>query len=159
MGGIIEGVGQAGIGIWKANDDAASANKEWADTDRKLQYDMRVAQQKGSIDSGKTRMLGSQLIAKQKLAYSNSGVDASTGTPASVMADTRLMSELDAETQKNDTAREVWGLRLERTRAKENLKTKLSNIDREATGAVLSGASKAIGGAGGGMGGMGGGGG
>lgn len=156
MGGIIQGVTTAGIGIWKAKEDNDAAHSEWADTDRKLSYDARQATLAGQAQAQRVRERGSQLIAKQKTAYTSSGIDASSGTALSVMSDTRLMSELDAQTVENDAARKVWGYRLERDRAKKNLTSKLASIDREAAASILNGFGQALGGASGLGGGMGG---
>ena len=54
-------------------------------------------------------MAGTQLAARQHLAYANSGVDATVGTPAQVQSQTAAMSELDALTVENNALREAWG--------------------------------------------------
>lgn len=63
----------------------------------------------GAREAGRVRQQGGQLIEEQKVAYAASGVDPTQGTPASVMADTRLMSELDAQTLSNNAFREALG--------------------------------------------------
>jgi hypothetical protein len=69
------------------------------------------ALQRGAIEAGKARIAGSRLEAKQRVAYTASGVDASVGTPANVIADTAALGELDAQTVENNAAREAWGYR------------------------------------------------
>lgn len=66
---------------------------------------------RGNQEAGRARIQASQLIAKQQVAYANSGVDPTVGTPTNVMADTRMMSELDAKTIENNAAREAYGFR------------------------------------------------
>jgi len=63
----------------------------------------------GALLAGLKRMQGSKLVAKQRLAYGASGVDAGVGTPAGVMAETSAIAELDAQTLQNNAVREAWG--------------------------------------------------
>lgn len=69
------------------------------------------AVRRGNIESGQTKIAGGKLVGEQKVAYANSGVDATVGTPASVIADTRAISDIDAKTAQNNAAREAWGFR------------------------------------------------
>jgi hypothetical protein len=64
---------------------------------------------RGSLAAGVARMKGSQLAAEQQVGYATSGIDVGVGTPAQTIAQTRMMSELDAQTLKNNAAREAWG--------------------------------------------------
>lgn len=64
---------------------------------------------RGNRDAGTQRMKGSQIIGAQKVGFAAGGVDVSTGSAAQTMADTRMMSELDAQTIENNAAREAWG--------------------------------------------------
>lgn len=67
------------------------------------------ALRRGSIAAGFQRMQGSALVAKQRVAYSNSGVDATVGTPADVAAGSLAFNEFDALTLENNAAREALG--------------------------------------------------
>ena len=64
---------------------------------------------RGAIAAGQARMRGTLLGAKQRVAYAASGVDASTGTAAGVVASTGIYSELDARTLSNNALRESLG--------------------------------------------------
>lgn len=64
---------------------------------------------RGALDAGAARMAGSEAAAQQRVAFTNSGVDASVGTAANVQAGTKARAELDALTQENNAAREAWG--------------------------------------------------
>lgn len=119
MGGIISGAGSMFTGLATMTTELADAESEYNAADRSLGQNIRVTQRKSALEAGKLRSQGSQLIARQKVAYANSGVDATVGTPASVMADTRLMSELDAQTAENNAANEVWGFKTQRLAAKD----------------------------------------
>lgn len=69
------------------------------------------ALQRGAQTAGRLRTQTSQLIAKQRVAYANSGVELTSGTALDVSASTRMIGELDAKTAENNAAREAWGLK------------------------------------------------
>lgn len=66
---------------------------------------------RGSLLAGRTRMKGSQIVGQQQLAYANSGVDSTVGTPAQVASSTAALTELEAMTAENNAARSAWGHR------------------------------------------------
>jgi hypothetical protein len=86
-----------------------------AKTARENAYLARLAasdvERRAGQDAGRARTAGTQVIAEQRAAFGASGVDGSSGSPLALMADSRLMSELDALTIRNNAAREAWGLR------------------------------------------------
>lgn len=63
----------------------------------------------GEQEAGVARMRGAEMVARQQLAYSASGFDASTGTPSDVAAGTMLWTELDARIAKNNAIRRSLG--------------------------------------------------
>lgn len=68
---------------------------------------------RGRLEAGQVRTEASRLISRQRVALAAAGVDPGVGTALDVMADTRLMSELDALTVTNNAAREAWGYEME----------------------------------------------
>lgn len=88
---------------------------------------------RGQREAGQSRMQGSQIIGEQQVAAAASGVEASSGTPAALAAQTRAFAALDAETARVNAAREAWGLR---TNAKQ--------LRSEASAARARGTSAAI---------------
>lgn len=66
---------------------------------------------RGNVDASKARSEGTVTADAQFSAYANSGVDPTVGTAAAVQASTRAQAELDAQTLKNNAAREAWGFR------------------------------------------------
>ncbi len=68
---------------------------------------------RGRQAAGLTRMQTSQLVAKQRAAYSAGGVDASVGTAADVQTGTRALGELEAQRVQNNAMREAWGHKTE----------------------------------------------
>lgn len=71
------------------------------------------ALQRGAQQEQRLRMATERQIGQQRVAAAVSGVEGAVGTPADIMADTRLISELDAETIRNNAARAAWGYRVE----------------------------------------------
>lgn len=95
-----------------ANMQEATSQRVEAETNRDL-ADRAAADavDRGNQLSGRTRVQVSQLVAKQRVAYANSGVDPNVGTAANVQADTAAAGELDAITRENNAAREAWGFK------------------------------------------------
>ncbi len=149
MGGLIQGMATAGMGIWQAHEDANAAHEEYAATSRMLTYQERRATLKGKQEAGELRSQGSAVADAQFNAYAAAGIDPTSGTAAAVQADTAAQAELDAQTRENNAALEVWGYRTQKDQAAKNLQTRLKTIDRQAIGSVLTGAGQMIGGAGG----------
>lgn len=102
LGNIIGGAGQKSQADAQAAADEANA--------RLLRQRALEVQQEGQRQSGRARMAGSQAISGQKVAFAANGVDSTSGTPLALMADSRMMSELDAITLRNNAAREARGL-------------------------------------------------
>lgn len=139
IGGMIQGIANGFLAVGKGYSESTAAEQQsWLDQ-ATAGYNARQAQLKGNAETARLRMLGAQTVAKQKVAYANSGVDPTTGTAAAVQSDTAAMNELDVQTAKNNAAREAWGFKLQREQSKKNLETKLGNIKREMTGSMVTG--------------------
>lgn len=69
------------------------------------------ALRRGTFLGGTVRMQGSRTLAQQRVGYEVSGVDSGVGTPLQVADSSRMMSELDASTVRNNAAREALGHR------------------------------------------------
>jgi hypothetical protein len=150
MGGILSGAYKLGTGIsgvfggspQRAAIDETYASKMYAADVGELE-----AKQIGASDAAKARTAGTQLIAQQGTAYTASGVDPTQGTPLSVMADTRLMSELDARTLENNAARKVRGFKEQRRQADAEHHMRISEDQQNQIGNMLSGIGDIAGGA------------
>lgn len=109
---------------------------------------------RGSIEGGKRRMAGSAVLAKQRVAYANSGVDATVGTPADVAGGTDAINEFDALTIENNAAREAFGHQVTASKYKRRAKQLESQnaSDQAANALTMLGtlASAAVGSSGGG---------
>lgn len=79
---------------------------------------------RGGMIAGRQRMAGSALVARQRMAFANSGVDATVGTPVGAAAGSLAFNEFDALTIENNAARESLG----HTRTAQNIETKRSQL-------------------------------
>jgi hypothetical protein len=68
-----------------------------------------LALQRGAIAAGVERMKESQAEGSARAAMGGSGIDLQSGSSLDVLADSRMMNELDAQTVANNAAREAWG--------------------------------------------------
>jgi hypothetical protein len=145
MGGMVTGIYQMSTASRNAGEAHEANDYDLFSAQRAASVGQLEAQQKGSFEAGKLRMLGSQMIAKQHTAYANSGVDPTTGTAASVMADTRLMSEADARMAENNAAREVRGFKFQSEAAKLKWGMKNKEIDQAKEASMIGGAASTVG--------------
>jgi hypothetical protein len=144
VGGALGGLVQIGMTQWAASEKAQAATADQAEEEAGLNFDAAQAQRQGSLEAARMRALGTQMIARQKTAYAASGVDTTSGTPLAVMADTRLMSDLDAARAENDAAVEAWGYRLQKEKSRRNLQRTYDSLNREVIGGILSGTASLI---------------
>jgi len=110
IGAGLQAVGSlVGLGQGLSEDEQAArdalAQKDLAETKA------ADALQRGFDAASRQRQEATQLIARQRVAYTNSGVDAQVGTAASVQENTRAVGEADAQTIENNAVREAWGLK------------------------------------------------
>lgn len=147
MGSMISGIGNMYSGMKGAIDEQQAAQVEWNTNDALAQYQARGARIRGRQEEGKVRVAGAQLSAEQRMAYANSGVDENVGTAANTQANTTALNELDAQTVKNNAAREAWGFKVQQEQAHQTYKAKVAAAQNKAIGSVLTGAGQLLGGA------------
>lgn len=153
MGSIIGGMTQiftalpAAAAAQQANNDQYNRERVQADTA------ISQAQEQGAYASGRARIQGGQLAAKQRTAYADSGVDATTGTAAQVQSNTAALSELDAQQASINSAKQVWGYKMSRQQDFQDFSNRQATNNNNEEGAILGGFSKYIGGIAGSMGG------
>lgn len=100
------------------------------------------ALQAGESAAAKTEMKGTQTIGAQTAGFASSGVDASSGSAMAAMADSRMMSSLDAATQRNNAAREAWGYQVKGSQAFVQGELDDTKDRNDAIGTALGTASK-----------------
>lgn len=147
MGSMISGAGTMITGIAGGISEQRAAQEEWNANKALAQYAARTARLTGSQEVSEIRSQGTQTVEAQKLAYSTGNVDASYGTAAAVQADTAAAAELDAQTKKNNVAREVWGYKVQQAQAHRDYNAKVSAAQNKMIGSVLTGGGQLIQGA------------
>lgn len=94
---------------------------------------------RGRQQAGQVRLEAGQAIGAQKVAFGASGVDGSVGSPLALAADSRMQAELDAQTLKNNAAREAWGMRSEAADLRRLATRTEKASKRAAVGTLLGG--------------------
>lgn len=145
MGGIVSGFGTAVLGGMAASDEARQGNIRAGQARQINDYKAAVSNANAGIATGQVRTKGSELAAQQGTAYAASGIDQSMGTAAAVQADTAAMSEVDAQTIRNNAAREAWGYAVDTQQEAEKAKAGRDAAGRKAVGSVLTGFGQAAG--------------
>lgn len=118
----------------------AEQNKQIAE---QAAADARV---RGAREAAVIRMQASQLGAKQRLAFANSGIDATQGTAVQTVANTAAAGELDAQTALNNAAREAWGYEVSANRYSEQAKLAGQRLGQQQFGIALGAFGKVLGG-------------
>lgn len=146
LGSMISGVGNIYSGFQGQADAQAAAQTEWNTNDALAQYNARLARQSGAVKEENVRVGGASTEAQQGMAYANSGVDAGVGTAAQVQANTAAQTEMDAQTQANNTARQAWGFKVQQEQAHQTYVAQTKAASNKAIGSILTGAGQIMGG-------------
>jgi hypothetical protein len=103
---------------------------------------------RGSIDAGKARAEGQQVIAEQRLGFTASGVDVGSGTALDVQGDTRELSEFQAAEIEVAAARDAWGYRTKGINYQEQAKVTREVGRQQREGTFLTAVGQGISGVG-----------
>lgn len=103
------------------------------------EYASADALARGGTAAGLARADASKVAAEQKVAYANSGVDASMGTAANVQAATVAGGEYDAMVASNNAARESWGHDQVTARLKTQKDINIGKANNEINATILGG--------------------
>jgi hypothetical protein len=111
--GIAEGISLLGSAFQGAGEKQQAEAQARADEEnaRLLRQRAFEVERQGGQRAGQVRQAGSQAIAAQKVAFAAGGVDPSSGTAASLAADSRVQSEIDAMRLRYNAALESRGIR------------------------------------------------
>lgn len=101
---------------------------------------------RGNQQVGRIRKQGTDLVAAQRGAYANSGVDPTVGTAADVQADTATITEQDARTATNNAAREAWGFRQQAAKFEQEKRLEESRNNAKQAGTWLTALGRLAGG-------------
>lgn len=100
---------------------------------------------RGDREVADIRLRTSQILGEQRVALGSSGVDAGVGSAADLQADTRMMSELDVETTRNNAAREAWGYQVQAWNQRQQATFARKGGGAAAAGTLLGGVGRAAG--------------
>ena len=101
------------------------------------------ALERGANDAGITRMKGSQLEGRQQAVMAANNVDASSGSDANLLGDSRLMNELDVARITSNAAREAWGYKVGAVQARAQGEADSLRAGYGAANSILGGLSQA----------------
>lgn len=93
------------------------------------------ARQRGESEAGRIRMATSRMAGQQRVGAAVSGVDGKS--TEDLMADTRMMGELDAQTTRNNAAREAWGYTVQASQQRRYGAQAASRGANQAAGTIL----------------------
>ena len=140
-GAVIQGVLSVDSAVTegKADRKQALANRAQADGAA------ADALQRGASEAAEVRTAGTEVAARQMVAFSNSGVDASVGTAANMQASVASRAELEALTLENNARREAWGYQKHGMDFERQAGLNASRRNRETAGTLLGLAGNALG--------------
>lgn len=69
------------------------------------------AERRGQIEEKQLRLRTANIISDARSGLSGSGVVVDTGSPLDIQTDTAAWGEYDVQTQRWNTAKEVWGIK------------------------------------------------
>lgn len=72
----------------------------------------QYAEKVGAVEAENRQFMTGRMVGAGKAAMAAAGVDTSSGTPASITADTAKMGDLDVQTIRNNAARVAYGYRV-----------------------------------------------
>jgi len=90
----------------RAEKRAAKANAALAE------YNAQDAARRGQLELARVQRRTAQLKGSQRANLAARGLDLSEGSPLEVLTETDYFGELDANTVKENTAREIYGFRV-----------------------------------------------
>lgn len=102
------------------------------------------AEQRGELDAGRMRRKTEQVIGAQRTSLAAQGVDVNRGSALDVQADAAYLGELDAQTIKNNAAKEAWGYRVQASDYRARGKTAKREGEFGAFNTILTSAGEVL---------------
>ena len=109
------------------------------------QYAADDAIQRGAVEEEQTRTRTRQLMAQQKAVMAANGLDSSTGTGASLLADSAALGEFDALTVRNNAMKQAYGHKIQADNLIAEGRAAKKAGTGSAIGSLLTSGSKAYG--------------
>lgn len=142
----VVGLAMSAYGMYQQGEaQQDQANYQAKIMDRNAQIaDMNAqdAERRGQIEEKQLRLRTANIISDARSGLSGSGVVVDTGSPLDIQTDTAAWGEFDVQTQRWNTAKEVWGIKNQAAdyTAKGGL-YRMSGANAASTGAMGAGSS------------------
>lgn len=115
LGMQIAGAGLSAVGAYQgsqASKAAYAAQAQIAQNNAQIAgWQAEDALARGGRDANRSRMRTRQVKGSQRAALAANGVDLGVGSALQILSDTDFFGEIDANTIKDNAAREAWALR------------------------------------------------
>lgn len=95
------------------------------------------ALQRGEQKANQALEAGNSKQAAQKVAYASAGVDTTSGSPATMISQTAMISQLESMTQRNNAAREAYGYKVQAMQYRNQASDYESGADAAFTSGVV----------------------
>lgn len=118
-----------------------TANYEADTLDQQAQDALVIGQQ----SAARASQSGRSLEGSQRASIGASGIDASGGSAADIVANDKKLNAIDVTTIKNNAARSALGLKQQATLTRMGGKNAAQGYNNQATGSLLSGAASLYG--------------
>lgn len=99
---------------------------------------------KGNFDAARVQERGSQIVGQQQAAFGASGVVANAGSPVAVAGGTKFNTDVDAQTIRNNAAREAWGYTQQASNIAKEAQFAQQTAEGNEAGTILGGIGKAL---------------
>lgn len=147
--GVINMAGTAvstGVKYAQIGEEYSARIAEDQENKRQAEEAARDARDRGRKEVALYRIRATQATEKARVAYANSGVDSTVGTPANALADSRMMTELDAQMLANNAAREAMGYDNQAKKWARQAKADAKAMQSKQTATILGGLADFAGG-------------
>lgn len=124
----------------------ANAIEDQADFEAQLaELAAEDAVSRGNLAARQRERQARRTIGAQRAALAANGVDVNSGTAADLQADEAALGALDAQTIRNNAAREAWGYRAQSSIDTRGAKNAAAGIRNQSVSTLLTGATNTYG--------------
>jgi hypothetical protein len=101
------------------------------------------AYRRGDIEMANVRRKGALILGQQRAGLAGQGIDINTGSAATIQEQTRVMTEVDAQTVSNNAALEAWGYKASAIQSRFQGSMARAAGTQQAIGTLLTAGSQA----------------
>jgi hypothetical protein len=140
---IIQGIG--GVSSMRQSEYAAETAENMAEWNAKVAEIAAVdAEQQGEVEASRIRSKGVMEMSKARATMLAGGMDAASAGLLDMMEGMAINIETDAETARNNAARQAWGLRNQMTTSIYEGQAAADRLRAQGTGDLLTGVGRAV---------------